>query len=251
MRRYPALPRFATLALAAVALAAFGLASSARAEEEAPPATKLEKHPYSDAKPGEFLRVKLVSRGDTKFLSIRVLGVKLEESKVFYDVWQTSEDGKEMQARYQPGDWVDIPKFEPKEGQEFKKDEMVWLEIAGKKLACRHIKILQQMNPGFPEPKTMREVWFTNDVPGSGKVQEISDNPSSVSTAVGWGTMSAEDLAKARAEYKLDEKPADKPVDKPADKPADAPKTPDQPKPGEAPGGGTGTSCGGDKGCGK
>jgi hypothetical protein len=218
--------------LVPAALAALCVAS-VRAEEapEAPP-PKLEKHPYSDAKPGEWRRVKRVFGGETKFLRERVLAVKAEESKVFHDVVETSEDGKEMRGVVVRGQWTSIPKFEPTEGQEFKKDEMVWLEVGDKRVAARHFKIVEPVKPPFPQPTRTREVWYSNDCLGSGKVQELIDTPATVLTAVDWGTMSDEELAKARAEYKLDESA-------PADKPADAP------APGEKPAGGGGSSCGG------
>src|SRR5687768_10794130 len=100
------------------------LVASARADET--PIPKLEKHPYSDAKPGEWRRVKRVAGGETKFLMERVLAVKPAESKVFFDVTETSEDGTESKGVVQQGKWQDVPKFVPTEGQEFLKDEMVW-----------------------------------------------------------------------------------------------------------------------------
>jgi hypothetical protein len=212
---------------------------------EAAPA-RLEKHPYADAKPGEWRRVKVVAGGEEKFNMERVLAVHPGGAKVFIDVVQTSADGSETKGVVQKGRWIDVPKFAPVAGQTFEKDEMVWHDAGGKRVAARHFRISEQVNPPYPAPMRRREVWYSNDVLGNGKVEERVENPATVLTTLAWGTMSADDLAKARAEYRLDANPTG-PFGPPAGgTPTPAPK----PSPAPPPGGG-GASCGGAGGCGK
>jgi hypothetical protein len=232
MRRFLVLSSLPVLVLAAAVL------PRARADEA--PIPRLEKHPYADAKPGEWRRVKVVSGSSEKFNMERVLAVSPDAARVFIDVVQTSPDGAETKGVVQRGQWVEVPKFAPTAAHRFEKDEMVWLDVAGKKVAARHIEIVEQANPPYPQPMRRREVWYSNDLLGNGKAQEKVDNPPTTLTTLAWGTMSAEDLAKARKEYRLDEPAAPTQPPTPAPRPAPAP-----------PGGGGGSACGGAGGCGK
>jgi hypothetical protein len=220
-----------------VAAFALSVAPGLRAEGDGD-IPKLEKHPLFDAKPGEFLRWKETAGGDeTTWFVVRVLATNMKENKVFAEAFRTSEDGKEDKETFGRADWMEIPKFEPKDGQTYKKDEMVWKEVNGKKVACRYLVIEEQINPGMPAPVRKRKVWYSNELLASGKVEEWSDNPVSVKTAVEWGTLSADELTKRRAVYeKLKDFKDDPPL-----APGDAEKPPEKPADG----------CGGGKGCGK
>jgi hypothetical protein len=203
--------------------------------EDAKPIPMLEKHPLADAKPGEFMRWKQTAGEETEWFIIRVLAVKEKENKVFLEVYKTSEDGKEDQNR-EMSKWIEVPEFKPKENQTFKTDEMVVREIAGKKVTCRHLKIEEPVNPPWSQPVRTREVWYSNDVLATGKVEEWVEQPPSVTTAVDWGMLSPEELQKRIDHYDElktsgGDKPADKPADKPSDKPSDKPA--DKPKDGE------------------
>jgi hypothetical protein len=236
MRRFLVTSSLAVLAVAAAVL------PLARADEA--PIPRLEKHPYADAKPGEWRRVKFVRDGREMFNMERVLAVSPDASRVFVDVVQTSTDGAETKGVVQRGQWMNVPKFAPTAAQKFEKDEMVWLDVAGKKVAARHLTIVEQVNPPYPQPMRRREVWFSNDILGNGKAQETMDNPATTLTTLAWGTLSAEDLAKARKEYRLDEPAA------PAPAPRPTPTPPPTPAPAP-PAGGGGSACGGAGGCGK
>jgi hypothetical protein len=245
-------PRLVPLVLLATAVAgllgASALLPAPAAAEDAAEIPLLERHPFFDAKPGEFLRWKDTAGEETSWFLLRVLATNLKENKVFVEVHRTDEAGTTELETVARGKWVDIPKFEAKEGQTFKRDEMVMKEVAGKKVACRYLLIEEQMNPPMPAPLRKRKVWYSNEVLGSGKVEEIVDSPVSVKAATSWGMLDGDALAKRRAVYEelkdfKDDPPAtaDKPAGSaPVEKPAD------QPAPSKPAGG-----CGGAGGCGK
>jgi hypothetical protein len=229
------MPHVSRLAVLAVLAAAFGLAPVLADADTAPPIPKLEKHPYFDAKPGEYIRLKRFMGGEEQRLVVRVLDTKLAENKVFVEVWQTTDDDKEDKQVISSGSWVDIPEFKPKEHQKFLKDEMITLEVNGKKLACRHIKIEERVNPKLPHPLKVREIWYSNDALGSGKIKETdygsAGSQPQMSQAYEWGMMSPEHLERRRnandlttggnPDYKPEDKPGEKPPEKPPEKPGD------------------------------
>ncbi len=187
-----------TLAIAALAAGGLGaLPSSLSAADEAP-IPRLEKHPYADARPGEWRRVRRTVRGETRFYVERVLAAAAQEGKVFYDVLETTEDGSQRRAVAERGHWADVPKFQPVAGQQYRTDEMVVIEAAGKKLAARHLKIVEPVDPRVPNRMRTRDVWYSNDVLGSGKVKEDTDEPQSALMVLAWGTMAPADLVRAR-----------------------------------------------------
>jgi hypothetical protein len=222
------------LLLPAALVVGCGVAASTRAEDGAP--AKLEKHPLTDAKAGEWRRVKSTVRDQTRWYVERVIGAKNAEGQVFLDLLEVSEDGKRRVAVAQPGRWISVPALQPAQGQQFQTDEMVWVDAKDKKVAARHLKVLEAADPRTPDRKRVREVWYSNDVLGNGKVKEQIPDAATTFTTVDWGTMTPEDLKRARAEYRLD------------------PQQPGTPPPGPAPrppsGGGTGAcgaACGGGK----
>lgn len=152
----------------------------------------LGKHPMADAKAGEWVLYSFERDRYKSYALERVLEVK--GSKVYWELWGCNEEGKELkQLQYAGLDKVPSP-WKPLDYQKVVKDEMVDLEIAGKTIKCRYFVVDQPENPPFPEPQVRREVWYSNDVPVRGKVKEKPQNREVVS----WGTMSADDLEKAR-----------------------------------------------------
>ena len=164
-------------------------------EAEAPPAErpKLTEHPLKDAKPGEYLRFMTDQGGWKKYYVERIIDVK--EGKVLWEIFQTNNEGTK-DLNMVRGDWLDVPEFKPSEHQRILSDEMVELDVNEQKLWCRHLYIEQLQNPPFPEPKLRRDVWYSNDIPCSGKVKERPGGR----IVLDWGTLSA-DVLKQRQEY--------------------------------------------------
>lgn len=157
-------------------------------------ADKLVAHPMKDAKAGEYMRFELTGeRGFTRHTVQTVLEVK--DGKAWIEEWFTDEKGERLTSLLWSG-WARIPDtIKPNSYQEVIEDEMVQLELGGQKVQCRRFLVSQPENPPMPEPKVSREVWFSNDLPGWGRVKEIQAE--TTKTALAWGTMSADDLAKA------------------------------------------------------
>lgn len=184
MRRPPLASLFAVTCLLALA---GGLCA-----EDAPP--KLVDHPMNDAKAGEYVRFEVVGKqGWTRHTVRAVLEVK--DGEAWIEEWQTDEKGEKVTGIGWTG-WARIPKkIEPSTYQDVQTDEMVQLELGDEKVWCRHFVVEQPENPPIPEPRIRREVWFTNDVPGWGRVKVIQGE--TTATAVAWGTLSPEKLKEA------------------------------------------------------
>jgi hypothetical protein len=204
MRRFAAL----LLAVPFVALAV------ARADD--PPADEtpplLEKHPAADAKEGEWIRYRITQGTWKNWFVMRVLGVRAKEgvTEILTEVVQVDEAGtKDIGTQAGSGKWTAVPEFKAQEHQTFKKDEMVWMTLKDKKIACRHLRIEELANPPFPMPKRTREVWYTNEILANGKLKEISSDGSASQTmeALEWGTMTAEEVAKRRKIYESTDAP--------------------------------------------
>ena len=185
-----------TLVLALLSLslglaALLGVAVPALGEE---PRDKLEAHPMADAKPGEYLRYMTESDGWKNYFVERILDVK--DGKVLFEVTKTSDDGtQDKSIVYRQ--WKKIPKLKPNRSQTVVADKMVELEIDGKKLWCRHFTVDEREHPDWEEPKRRKEVWYTNDVPCSGKVKDSLAGR----TAISWGMMSAEETQQRKKAY--------------------------------------------------
>jgi len=153
----------------------------------------LSTHPMKDAKPGEYMRFVTEHKGYKRYSVQTVLEVK--DGKAWIEEWLTNEEG-DKQMHIQWAGWARVPStIKPLEYQKVVKDEMVKLEIDGKTLSCRHLVIDQPEDPPMDEPREHREVWFTNDAPGWGRVKLIQGE--TTKTAVEWGTMSDSDRDKA------------------------------------------------------
>jgi len=166
-----------------LALLAFLLPGpSARAGDAAP---KLETHPMKDAQPGEYVQFVTEHKGFKRFTVETVLEIK--DGKAWIERWQTDEEGDKMMSLLWEG-WAKVrEKIAPHDYQKIIQDEMVELEIDGQTLSCRHIVVDQPEDPPMEEPRVRREVWFSNDVPGWGRVKVIQGEVTK--TAVRWGTM--------------------------------------------------------------
>jgi hypothetical protein len=229
--------RIAAASFLVVSVAALGLVASLGADET--PVAKLEKHPLADAKAGEWRRSKRTVREETRYYVERVLAVKPAEGHVFFDVLEITEDGKQRRGVEQPGRWFSVPKFQAMPGQQYRADEMVMVDVGGKRVAARHLTIVEPAQPAAPGRTRTREVWYSNDVLGNGKVKEQVDDPPTTLTTLDWGTMTPEELTRARAEYRLDQPTQPQQPGTPAS-PAPAPSPPSS---GGA--GACGAACGG------
>jgi hypothetical protein len=186
--------RFASVAVLAFLLAGGGAALAEDEEpSEPPPIPNLEKHPLTDAKAGEYLRFVETSKDGKwkQWYEERVLAVK--DGEVFLEVMSVNEQGKELGAKQGvvPA-WLKVPELKPREFAKFKTDEMLVLEIGGKKLNCRHLVIEEPKIEGFMDPRQIREVWYTNEALATGKVKEV--RPDAIRTASSWGELSKEVL---------------------------------------------------------
>lgn len=183
-----------------LALLAFGfglaalLGSGAPAFGEEPNRDKLESHPMADAKPGEYLRYMQETEGWKKYFVERILAVK--EGEVLFELTQTSDDGGEDKQVVRRG-WRKVPKLKAAKWQTVVKDEMVELEVDGKKLWCRHFVLDEREHRDWEEPKRRKEVWYSNDVPCSGKVKDSLAGR----IVTSWGMMSAEETQKRKKAY--------------------------------------------------
>ena len=169
-----------------------GVGTPAYGEE--PERAKLEAHPMADAKPGEYLRYMEASEGWKRFFVERILAVR--EGEVLYEIFTTSEDGSQDKSQVRRG-WRKVPKLKPNRRQEIVSDEMVELEVDGKKLWCRHYVLNEREHPDWPEPKRRRQVWYSNDVPCSGKVKESLSGR----IVTSWGMMTPEETQKRKKAY--------------------------------------------------
>jgi hypothetical protein len=196
LRRLPWSRLSLILLAACLLLAPPAVADDEEPGEEIPP---LEVAPLRDAKPGEFLRyVEGGSGGWRKWFVERVLDTREGEDgfEVLLEIAQTNEDGT-RDITVIRGGWSKVPEFKPAEHQRFIKDEMVVLEVNGQKLNCRHLYIEEYETPPFPDPKVRRHVWYTNDIPCTGKVRESRNNRETLD----WGQMSEEETARRRRPY--------------------------------------------------
>lgn len=160
--------------------------------EDAP--AKLVRHPMKDAQPGEYVRFLTVTKEGWKRYSVQTV-LEVKDGEAWIEEWQTDESGKQANGLGWNG-WAKIPdEIQPTSYQKVVEDEMVQLEVGDQKVWCRHFVVDQPENPPLPEPRVRREAWFTNDVPGWGRVKESQGG--TTSTAVAWGKMSDEDLKKA------------------------------------------------------
>lgn len=179
------------LTLLALGLAAVvGGWAPALAEDPAPERPKLEQHPLADAKPGEYLRYYEEKEGWKRWFVERVIDTR--DGEIYYEVFTTTEDGKDN-AAVRSG-WRKIPKLKPSRIQEILSDEMVEMEVNGQKLWCRHYVLSEREHPDYPEPKRRKEVWYSNDIPCSGKVKEDVSGRMVFS----WGMMTPEQLAQRK-----------------------------------------------------
>ena len=199
--------RLPTLVLALLACGlgfatVLGAGTSAFGEE--PSRAKLETHPMADAKPGEYLRFMVAQEGWTKWYVERILAVR--DGEVLYEIVQTSEDGSEDKSVVRRG-WRKVPKLKPNSRQEIVSDEMVEMEVDGKQIWCRHFVLNEREHPDWPEPKRRKEVWYSNDVPCSGKVKDSLTGQ----VVTSWGMMSAEETQKRKKAYE-DSKSGDQPA---------------------------------------
>lgn len=126
-----------------------------------------------DNEPGEYLRYVTVDGQRKSYFIERVLDVR--EGEVLWEVAKTNEDASKDQGRVRLG-WVKIPELKPLENQRVMEDEMVWLDAAGKKLWCRHVLVEEPIDPDIPERKRTKDVWYSNDVPCSGRVKSSLTN---------------------------------------------------------------------------
>lgn len=202
----PCLP-VAILILAALALglgALFGVLSPAIADDEAPEPEpereKLTDHPLKDAKPGEYLRFIQDDGNWKKYFIERIIDVR--DGEVLWEICQTNREGTKDLNSIRKG-WKKVPKLKPAPHQRIVEDEMVEMEVNGKKLWCRHLHIDERVNPDWPEPKRRKDVWYSNDIPCSGKVKDTL----SKRMVTDWGMMSAEELKKRQDAYRKGEKP--------------------------------------------
>ncbi len=196
-------PKRLVAALALVALVCLPLAlvaGSAEAEDAPGERPKLTENPLADAKPGEYLRYMEEDGGWKKYFVERILDVR--DGEVLWEIFQTNEDGTKDLSPLRTG-WLKVPEFKPRAHQTLISDKMEELEVNGQKLWCRHLLIEQQQNPPFPDPKIRRDVWFSNDVPCSGKVKEDTRGR----IAVAWGMLSKEALEARKRAY--ERKPSD------------------------------------------
>lgn len=151
----------------------------------------LGTHPMADAKPGEYVRFSVEKDGWKRYYVERVL--KVEGGKVAWEIWKTNEDGTKLESmQYEGFDKVPKP-WKALKHQDVVKDEIVELEIDGKKIKARYFEVNQPENPPFPEPKIRREVWYSNDIGARGKVQELPLGRETIT----WGMMSEADLKTA------------------------------------------------------
>jgi hypothetical protein len=160
---------------------------------------KLEAHPLQDAKPGEYLRFMRAEEGWKKWYIERIIDVR--EGEVLWEIYQTNEDGTKDTGAVRKG-WKKIPKLKAAPHQKVIKDVMEEMEVAGQKLWCRHFTINEREFPDFPEPRRRKDVWYSNDIPCSGKVKDTVENR----IVTSWGMMSEEELKKRQKAYEDAEK---------------------------------------------
>jgi hypothetical protein len=185
MSRLPHVPVLALLAAL--------FASATVVAGDTPPT--LTTHPMNDAAPGEYVRFRIDGKGGWTRYSVQTV-LEVKDGKAWIEEWRTDAEGKAGSGLLWSG-WANVPKeIEPLSYQKIVEDEMVPLELGGKKVWCRHLVVNQPAHPPIPEPRVRREVWFSNDVPGWGRVKIVEADDTK--TAVSWGTMSKEDLDKAK-----------------------------------------------------
>ena len=186
----------ARLPLAVLALLTLALLPQATAEEEHP---TLTRHPLADAKPGEFLVYQEKTDRWTSYFCERVLDVK--DGKVLWELSKTDEEGKDhgpLQTK-----WRTVTELKPNRWQTVTKDKMVELEVDGKTLVCRYFEVEEPKDRAWPDGEKIRkEVWYSNDVPVSGKVKAEPGNR----MVLKWGQMSEEETKKRLAAYEEREK---------------------------------------------
>ena len=183
--------RLALTLVALVLLAStFGVAV---AGDERP---KLVDHPMKDAKAGEYLRFEVVDDKWTRYYIERVLEVK--DGKVLWEIARTNEDGSKQLGRERMG-YITVPPLKAADHQRVIEDDMRELEIGGKKLWCRRFLIEELVDPDAPwGEKRSKEVWYSNDIPCSGKVKD-SVNKRVVTK---WGMMPEDEVKKRLEAYK-------------------------------------------------
>ena len=197
--RSSCLPALVLALLASILGLAALLGDPTSALGEEPSRTKLEAHPMADAKPGEYLRYMQETDGWKKWFVERILDVR--EGEILIEIVQTTEDGgedKQMVRRR----WRKVPKLKPSPQQEIVKDEMVEMEVDGNKLWCRHYVLNEREHPDWPEPKRRKEVWYSNDIPCSGKVKDSLSGR----IVTSWGMMSPEETQKRKRAFEEAEK---------------------------------------------
>ena len=175
------------------------LGASAPAFGEGQNRDKLEAHPMADAKAGEYLRFMVAKDGYKKWYVERILGVR--EGEVLHEVRQTSEDGSQDKQVIRRG-WRKIRPLKAAKWQEVVKDEMVELEVDGKTLWCRHFVLNEREHRDWPEPKRRKEVWYSNDIPVSGKVKDSLSGR----IVTSWGQMSAEETQRRKKAFEDSQK---------------------------------------------
>lgn len=186
----------ASLPLPLLLLAALPLLDAARAADELP---KLVQHPLADAKPGEF--VVYQEKGDrwTSYFIERVLDVK--DGKVLWELSKTDENGKDLGPLR--AKWREVKELKPNRWQTVTKDEMVTVEVNGQKLVCRFFEVEEPKDRQWPEGEKIRkEIWYSNDVPVSGKVKQEPGGR----MVLKWGQMPEEETKKRLAAYEEREK---------------------------------------------
>ena len=196
--RTAGLPLVALLTLVSLSVLAASLPAAA---EDAPgERPKLTENPLKDAKPGEFLRYMEADGGWKKYFVERIIDVR--DGEVLWEIYQTTPDGSKDLSPVRTG-WLKVPEFKPRAHQKIISDKMEELEVNGKTLWCRHLLIEQQQNPPFPDPKIRRDVWYSNDIPCSGKVKEDTRGR----IALEWGMLPKE-VVEARKRF-YEPKPED------------------------------------------
>lgn len=186
---------FALVVLIALTLGIVALAP-ATADDARP---KLVDHPMKDAKAGEYLRYAITNGQWKTWFIERVLAVK--DGEVLWEIAKTNESGSEDKGRERIG-WVKVPALKALPHQKVVEDEMVEVTIDGKALWCRRFLVDERTHPDWPEPRRSKEVWYSNDVPCSGKVKDTVSKREVTS----WGQMPADEVKRRVDAYEAEQR---------------------------------------------
>jgi hypothetical protein len=199
------------------ALAPFALAKDEAPPPPPPPTTPLPtfENPLHDAKVGETLRYRVIDAENlekpswTRYFEERVLAKKAEQ--VLLETVETNEAGdKIFSIDPQRSGWRPAPAtFKLGDHQKWKKEkerqEVVVVGQAQKRsVRCTHRVLDEPESFANPEGRRReRRIWYSHDVPCSGRVKEWPAQNEGERLAISWDkTLSATECAERAKKYK-------------------------------------------------